>query len=170
MTRILAALALILILAGCDSVDDNRIPSYAVSINLTGAGVWNSYGVSGFGSHRRFIKTANLREPANFPYSATSATGFGGVLLINGMDAFTTEADVPLAYDLSCPVEAKADVRVTVVGDAYDAVCPVCGSRYDVVAGGGGPVAGPAAEGDRKYALRRYRCLPAPDGGYLITN
>ena len=170
MIRILTAIAFILILAGCDSVDDERIPAYAVSVNLTGTGIWNSYGVAGFGSHRRFIKTATLREPSNFPYSATSATGFGGVLLINGMDAFTTQADVPLAYDLSCPVEAKADVRVKVEGEAYDAVCPVCGSHYDVVTGGGTPLSGPAAEGDRKYALRRYRCLPGPDGGYLITN
>ncbi len=170
MTRLLTAIAFILILAGCDSVDENRIPAYAVSINLAGAGMWNSYGVAGFGSHRNFIKTTSLREPANFPYSATSATGFGGVLLINGMDVFTTEADVPLAYDLSCPVEAKSDVRVRIEGDEYDAVCPVCGSRYDVVTGGGGPLSGPAAQGDRKYALRRYRCLPATDGGYLITN
>lgn len=157
-------------LTACETADDDRIPAYAVAINLTGAGIWNSYGVSGFGTHRNFIYNSSTREPRAFPYTATSATGFGGVLLINGVDVFTTESDVPLAYDLSCPVEAKADIRVGIDAETYDAVCPKCGSHYDVVTGGGGPLSGPAAQRDHKYALRRYRCLPSTDGGYLITN
>lgn len=162
-------LSLPLMAAGsCDSVDDERIPAYAVSIDIRGAGKWNTYGVAAFGSSRRFILP--LRQPAGFPYSSTSATGYGGVLLICGLDLFTATADSPLAYDLSCPVEAKPDIRVEIEGELYEAVCPVCGSRYDVTMNGGAPISGPAASGERKYALRRYSCLPATDGGYVITN
>lgn len=166
-TVLLAATAF---LSGCHSVDDDRIPTYAVAINLSDIGSWNTYGVAGFGDHRRFILTTGLREPAGFPYSQQSATGYGGVLLISGMDPFTTATDLPLAYDLSCPVEVKPDIRVEIEGDLYEAVCPVCGSHYDVTMGGGAPLSGPAATGDYRYGLRRYRCIPSGNGGYIITN
>lgn len=160
----------ILILTGCETVNDDRIPNLPVNIVLADAGTWNTYGVSGFGSSRRFILSQSLREPSGFPYSQTSATGFGGVLLISGMDPYTTTTNVPLAYDLSCPVEMKASVRVNVEGDIYNAVCPVCGSRYDVTMGGGAPLSGPAATGEHKLGLRRYTCYPSGSGGYIITN
>ncbi len=155
---------------GCNSVDDERIPRMPVNIALADAGTWNTYGVSGFGMSQRFILTQALREPAGFPYSAVSATGYGGVLLINGIDPFTADTNVPLAYDLSCPVEMKPSVRVEVEGELYNAVCPVCGSKYDVTMGGGAPLSGPAARGKHKYGLRRYRCSPTIRGGYIIGN
>lgn len=157
-------------LACCHPVDDDRIPSFAVNISLADAGAWNTYGVSGFGTSRRFILSQGLREPSGFPYAAASATGYGGVLLIVGMNPFTGVADGPLAYDLACPVEMKPDVRVQVEGDLYDAVCPVCGSHYDVTMGAGAPLSGPAAAGSTKYGLRRYNCYPTQYGGYIITN
>lgn len=130
-------------LQGCHSVDDDRIPTFAVSINLGDAATWNTYGVAGYGMHRRFILSQGLREPSGFPYSQQSATGFGGVLLISGMDPFTTATDSPLAYDLSCPMEVKSSVRVEIESERYEAVCPVCGSRFDVAMGGGAPISGP---------------------------
>ncbi len=157
-------------LTGCETVDDERIPNLAVSINVGDAALWNTYGVAGFGSSRRFVLAQGLRLPTGFPYNMQSATGFGGVLLINGMDPFTASTDVALAYDLACPVECKPDVRVEIQGDLYEAVCPVCGSRYDVTMQGGAPLSGPAATGKHKYGLRRYQCLPTSLGGYVITN
>lgn len=157
-------------LASCQSVDDDRIPSYAVNVNISDAGSWNTYGVAGFGSSRRFIFAQGVREPARFPYTAQSATGYGGVLLISGMDPYTATTDTPLAYDLACPVELKPSMRVEIEGDTYEAVCPGCNSHYDVTMGGGAPVSGPAATGEYKYGLRRYRCIPSGNGGYIITN
>lgn len=157
-------------LGSCNQVDDDRIPAMAVSIAIIDAGNWNTYGVSGYGMSRRFILDNGVREPSGFPYSQTSRTGFGGVLLIEGMDPFSGETLTPLAYDLACPVEVRSDVRVRIEGDLYEAVCPVCGSRYDVCMGGGTPLSGPAATGKHKYGLRRYRCLPSGSGGYIITN
>lgn len=168
--QILLTIAGIIFLSACNSVDDDRIPNYAVNINIADAGLWNSYGVAGFGSSRNFILGSGLRLPSGFPFNQQSATGFGGVLLINGMDPFTNETDVPLAYDLACPVECKQNIRVEIEGDLYEAVCPVCGSHYNVTMMGGAPLSGPAATGKQKYGLRRYKCVPSGMGGYIIIN
>ena len=152
----------------CHEVDDERIPRMPVSNNLTGAGMWNSYGVSGTGIYRRFI--IQERQPAGFPYAMGSATGFGGVLLIGGLDPFTSEPNVPLAYDLACPVERQPSVRVYIDAENLDAVCPECKSHYNVVTGGGSPLSGPALTGNVPYGLRRYQCLAGNGGGYYISD
>ncbi|MDE6291153.1 MAG: hypothetical protein K2M16_06450, partial [Muribaculaceae bacterium] len=128
--------------SSCNQVDDDRIPSLPVYINLSGAGMWNSYGVSGVGISRVFINWEGVVSPSGFPYNANTYVGFGGVLLIGGIDPFTADPNVPLAYDLSCPVERSQTVRVSVDADNLEAVCPVCGSRYDVLTAGGAPVGG----------------------------
>ena len=158
----------VIAMTACSSVDDDRIPNMAVNINLADAGMWNTYGVSGTGLHRDFIK--ELRQPAGFPYTDQTATGFGGVLLIGGMNPFTAEPNVPLAYDLSCPVECSPTVRVAIDSSNLEAICHVCGSHYDVIMAGGSPTAGPALTGSHKYSLRRYTCRAGQLGGYTITN
>lgn len=166
--KVAAALAAVIVSVGCNEVDDERIPAMPVSINLGDAGLWNSYGVHGFGNWRVFVPQDG--EPAGFHYTATTATGFGGVLLISGMDPFSGDTDVPLAYDLACPVERNPRVRVMVVSDErYEAVCPECGSRYDVTMRGGSPVGGEAATGKYKLGLKRYTCLKTTQGGYTVV-
>lgn len=171
----LAAVAVILLAAlpGCGSVDDDRIPAMAVSVNISGMGMWNTYGVSGYGQSRRFILSSTRREPTGFPYTQTSSTGFGGILLISGIDPFSGDSS-PLAYDLACPVECRRDVRVNMVeaeGHPFPvAQCPVCKSEYDVFEAGGRPISG-KAEADG-YGLRIYYCVPPANGmgGYIVTN
>lgn len=165
--RLLTAVLLMLSASACNTLDDDRIPALPVNINLTDIGMWNTYGVFGFGQHREFIR--ELRKPANYSYGASTYTGYGGILLISGMDAYSTETNVPLAYDLSCPVECRADIRVYFDSETLEAVCPVCGSRYNVCEAAGAPVAGPALEGKYKYRLQPYLCIPSASGGYLIT-
>ncbi|MDE6512435.1 MAG: hypothetical protein K2L00_10155 [Muribaculaceae bacterium] len=154
----------------CHQVDDDRIPSLPVFIDLKGAGMWNSYGVPGVGISRSFINFQGEVSPAGFPYTANTYVGFGGVLLIGGVDPFTAEPNVPLAYDLSCPVERSQTVRVSIDPGNLEAVCKVCGSRYDVLTAGGAPVGGPALTGKYKYGLRRYVCQPEQTGGYIVHN
>lgn len=165
--KILFLGVILFLVVGCRGVDDDRIPAMPVSINLSDAGLWNRYGVSGFGVKRYFVP--KLGEPVGFFYTATTYTGYGGVLLIGGMDPFTTETNVPLAYDLSCPVECSPNVRVKVDETTFAAVCPECGSKYDVTMQGGAPIAGPASEGKHRYGLRRYTCNPTGSGGYMIS-
>ena len=157
--------------SACHTVDDTRIPAMPVFLDLSDQGMWVSYGVSGFGDFQYFVyQQGSSFEPAGFPFTARSATGFGGVLLIEGMDPFTLETLTPLAYDLSCPVERSPTVRVRIDPATYEAVCPVCDSHYDVTMAAGAPTAGPATEGKHKYGLRRYYCKPATLGGYFITD
>lgn len=170
MRKLLFAAAILLMAAAisCNTIDDERIPTFPVNISLSPDGVWHTYGVSGYGIYRCFIK--DERQPSGFPYTDRTYTGFGGVLLISGMDPFTSEAGVPLAYDLACPVERRAETKVRIQPDGAlpEAVCPVCGSHYDVVERGGAPVSGPALT--EKYGLTRYRVAPASAGGYIILN
>lgn len=155
-------------LSSCNTIDDDRIPSMPVNINLSTPDLWVTYGVQGYGSYRYFI--AALRQPRNFPFTNNTTTGYGGVLLVSGVNPFTQDAGVPMAYDLSCPVECKPDVRVEMQNDdGFEiAVCPVCGSHYDVIERGGSPISGPAAS--RRLGLRRYECRESAYGGYLIVN
>lgn len=168
--RIFLPLLLLPLAAACNTVDDDRVPDLPVVINLSSPEYWHTYGVSAFGQYNIFIKS--LGEPRNFPFVANTSTGYGGVLLVCGFNPFTLEAAVPMAYDLCCPVERKPDIRVRMQQDEEPlpfAVCPECGSRYNVVEGGGGPMKDCPAY-SKKYGLRRYECLPSGYGGYLITN
>lgn len=167
----LAAAAALLLLGGCETVNDTRIPAMPVYIDLSNQGMWNSYGVSGFGSFRYFVcQTGSAIEPAGFPYKDGAATGYGGVLLIEGMDPFELQTSMPLGYDLSCPVEKSPTIRVAIDPKTFEAVCPVCESHYDVTMGAGAPTAGPALTGERQYGLRRYAVHPTTLGGYIIND
>lgn len=159
-------------LQGCRSIDTERIPNMLVYVALNDPGLWNTYGVSGFGSHRNFIyqPSTGKSEPTGFFYKEGSGTGFGGVLLIEGMDPYNNLGAYPLAYDLACPVERQADIRVVVSNEDYVAVCPQCKSVYDVTMAAGAPISGEAATGKYKYALKSYRVVPSGNGGYIIRN
>ena len=153
------------LLGGCNKVDNRRIPFASVRIALDNDGLWSTYGVSGFGDYRRFIKSE--RVPANFTYTALTYTGYGGVLLVSGKQATGDGYGYPLAYDLACPVEARQNVRLK-VNAMYEAECPECGSRYNITEAMGAPVAGKAL--DYGYGLTRYNVNKASSGGYTITN
>ncbi len=167
--NIIAILTVMILSASCNRIDDDRIPLLPVNIDLSNPGLWNTYGVAGIGINRQFILSVspNIRIPANFPYKGSSATGFGGVLLIGGMDPFTNDPNVPLAYDLACPYCRNNQIRVHVDSDTMEAVCDNCDSHYNVVMSGGTPISGPALT--KRYAMRRYDCLPTSSGGYIIT-
>lgn len=153
-------------LSGCHQLNDERIPSMAVYIDLSNPGVWNTWGVQGYGIFRYFILMEGISDPPGFPYSYNSATGYGGVLLIGGQDVFSGDVG-PLAYDLSCPVERMRNIRVYVDENTFEAICPDCGSHYNAVEGNGAPISGPAKS--MNYALTHYSCYPTNTGGYVIT-
>lgn len=143
--------------ASCTHIDDKRLPPAAVHIAFNNVGEWHEYGIAGATSYRRFIKSE--REPAGFPYTALSYTGYGGILLIGDINGN------PIAYDLACPVECKSNVRVYVTDD-LKAECPVCHSLYDIITNYGHPLAGRAAE--LHYGLQKYYVGPGYNGEYMI--
>ena len=93
------ALALLMPLAGCDTLDDDRVVG-TCRIDLSMMGTWSIYGVNAVGEYKYFVK--EKRIPSNFAYTATTYTGNGGVLLI-GTTGTGTGGIVPAAYEMACP-------------------------------------------------------------------
>ena len=73
-------------------------------------------------------------------------TGYGGVLVTNSLQ------NGYKAFDLACPNEVRRDAVIE-IDDEYNAVCKVCGSKYEVIMiyGSGACISGPS-----KYPLRPY--------------
>lgn len=151
--------------AGCTSLDNKRIPPMAVRLQFKTVGDWNTYGIAGATSTRSFVKS--LQIPAGYPYTALSATGYGG-LLIAGQFTYSGDplATPPMVYDLACPVEVKPSVRIEVDRDKNIAVCPQCGSTYDIF-NFGQPLSGPAL--DNRYTLKRYKVTAGGNSGDYLT-
>ncbi|MDR2041324.1 MAG: (2Fe-2S)-binding protein [Tannerella sp.] len=70
--------------------------------------------------------------------------GFGGVLVVHAAD------DRFYAFDLACPYEASRSVRVAPDANTIYAVCPKCGTKYDIAFGTGAP------NGVSRFYLKRY--------------
>lgn len=147
-----------------DTVDTSRIPYAPVYVDLSTQGIWDTYGVHGFSQGRTFINTGTSadKQPTNFQYSTLSYTGYGGLLLVADLE------NLPLVYDLACPVERKRTVRVTYDRDTQLATCPKCGSEFNVCEHNGSPVSGEAFT--RKWGLTRYTARPTSTGGYILQN
>lgn len=164
LIRNIIALATTLIsFTACESVNDERIPPYAVNLQLDNQGLWDTYGVHGYGQYRYFIKEEKI--PSNYSFTALSMTGFGGILLISGYE--NGDYNMPLAYDLACPVEARQNTRISIDKSNFQAYCPKCGSRFDVCEGAGRPVYGKALE--LNYGMKKYHVFPSSLGGYTIV-
>ena len=159
--HVAAIMSLVFILAGCKHVDDDRTPPAGVWIVFATEPGWTKYGVPSALDHKMFILSEGI--PQNFPYTAMMQTGYGGVLLVGDINGR------PAAYDLSCPVENKPDIRIRVDEDKHDAYCAKCGSRYSVYSNYGLPTAGPAADSDHPYALRKYTVAGGPNGEYRVV-
>ena len=86
---------------------------------------------------------------------ATDRTGYGGILVYTGLDGGY------YAFDMSCPYEAKQNIRVY-PNDKAQAVCEGCGSVFDIGYGIGNPVSGKAKE-----TLKRYKAGLSGDILYI---
>lgn len=147
------------ICCGCDHLDNKRIPPMPVYVPFATEGDWNAMRLGGAPDFKYFIKDQKI--PSDYHYSALSATGFGGVLLIYDVN------NVPLAYDLACPVECKRDVRVTINKQTMEAVCEKCHSTFDVFTLHGHPLSGPAAESG--FGMTMYSVGPGRNGEYIAV-
>ena len=143
--------------SSCESVDSQRIPALNVNIDLSNAGLWTIYGVSGYGMCRMFDR--ELHIPENFAYTERTYTGYGGVMLVYGING-------PVAYDRACPVEVSRKAVLYFDSSTLEAFCKQCGSRFNVCEADGVPIKGKALE--EHYGLQRLSVVPA-GGGYLIT-
>ena len=165
----LLAVAAALVLTACHDVDTKRIPLMPVRIPFATVGDWHTYGVGGAAMAVSFIRVngGTHGTPAGYPYTGLTATGFGGVLLVG---TFTYSGDPlltpPAAFDLACPVEARADIRIAPDYKESCARCSTCGSTYDIFQATGMPLSGPAAK--LGYGLKSYRVAAGGSSGYLL--
>lgn len=155
-----AALA-VMALSGCHPINDDRLPPAPVHLTFNTVADWDRYGTPGALSSRMFIKTETTRIPADYPYTALNQTGFGGILLVGDIYG------APVAYDLACPVEMKAEIRIHVDTETNKAVCDRCGSVYDIFSNYGYPLQGPAAENG--WGLTRYYVGAGRNNEYMIV-
>lgn len=150
------------ILSACDHVEFDRVPPTNVRLSFDTQAEWTRYGTPGALDHKRFILDGATREPADFPWTALTYTGFGGILLVGDING------APYAYDLCCPVELKRDIRVEIDPEANEAVCPSCGSRYSVYNNYGSPISGEARK--LKRGLRRFTVGPGFNGEFMVVS
>lgn len=81
--------------------------------------------------------------------------GYGGLLVVSGLQMGSSSNTFPLyAYDLACPYEQRADIRVEVKD--LDAVCPKCKSSFEIFNGTGVKNSGPTDSGLQRYPVASY--------------
>lgn len=155
MRRIVALIIACFTMVACDDNVYDRIPSYPVYLKL------NIYTT---GIDLVAIPSYLSYPKGTYTYD-DSSLGYGGVLIVNGID------NVMRAYDLSCPVEARTTTLLKMDSDGLHATCPTCGSTFSVgdIDACGSPMEGEARE--KLYFLRRYTVSSIQSTGYFyITN
>lgn len=155
---VLCSVATGVLTPSCESLNDERIPPYSVNLIFSDIASWLTYGTPAALDYRRFILSE--RVPSNYPWRIGETTGFGGVLLVGDLNG------APRAYDLACPVECRANVRIVVDTDTYTAYCPKCHSTYDIFTNYGQPLSGDAAR--LHYALRQYYVGAGSASEYMV--
>ena len=119
----------------------SRIPDASVNLRAN-IDYWK---ITAILDYHRYVDKQGLPE--------TSFLGFGGILLVNGFPV-NGESVAYYAFDLSCPVEARPDIKVGINKELLQAECPKCKSRFAVFEGAGYPTYGEAKE--KSYYLKRY--------------
>ncbi|MCK9312389.1 MAG: hypothetical protein M0P26_08955 [Bacteroidales bacterium] len=124
-------LVLVFISAGCDGFDSS-IPDAYVYV-------------------KRDINATKLNEPNTTCYISKSnlaneGLGYGGIIIVHAFDGEY------YAFDLSCPVEHKSDIRIGYADQSLICKCDSCTEEYELGFGLGTPI-----NNISKEALRRYK-------------
>ena len=137
MNRIIILL-LITSLVACTNNAVSPIPNYAVSLEIT---MQDATELNTIGGVAEFTST----------FRPNQYLGFGGIVIFHNFD------DQFVAFDMACPHEIDRNTRVS-VNMAGQAVCPKCGSTFDVGYSQGFPVKGPA-----RYPMKQYHVAISGD-------
>ena len=133
----------------CSKEFINPIPNLSVYIEVDLLA--RDYILQGLGTHKIFTSKNTIH--------GKERTGYAGVLVIHSF------FDEYKAFDIACPNEVKTDAIIEIDKD-NNAVCKVCGSKYDVILNGyGGCIEGPS-----KYSLRPYRTLRKDSKTLIVRN
>lgn len=75
--------------------------------------------------------------------------GYGGLALVHGL-----QLEAFYAFDLSCPYENRADIRLMLSREGLQLRCPECTTEYDVLEGTGAVLSGVGRNPLRRYSTR----------------
>jgi hypothetical protein len=120
----------------CTDEYDNPIPSFPVYLNLD---------LTFEDKELKAIPSCKAYTDRDINPALGERTGFGGVLVIH------TVLGEYKAFDRACPYEVQAGVTVEVDDAVLYAVCPRCGSKYEIGFG-----TGSRSEGVTTHGLRPY--------------
>jgi nitrite reductase/ring-hydroxylating ferredoxin subunit len=147
MKRILFICCLLISHLTCTDEYENPIPSFPVYLYLDLT--FEDKELKAIGSYKEYTDK-------NINHESGKRSGFGGILVVHTMlDEFK-------AFDRACPFEVQPDITVEVDEEVLYAICPKCGSKYDIGFGTGALV-----QGVSKYGLRPYNTTPS--GARLIV-
>lgn len=139
MKRLLTCL-LIFLICSCSKIEESNIPYAPVYLEIDLR--FQDHDLIGMYNHKAITKARTTIEK----------TGYAGVLVVCGIDSYGNTTYY--AFDLCCPHEAKRNITIE-ADNAGVAVCPNCGTKFDIGYGTGAPM-----EGVSQYPLRRYRISP----------
>lgn len=148
----IGSLLLFLFISGCEDNYISSIPNYPVSLELN---LTASYPTFKDNPYQYLVF-----EKPRYDYEYL---GYGGILVVCGFGS--NNPYEYYAYDLACPHEAQANIKVTPNNNGQ-AVCSTCGSVFDIVNGFGNPI----DDSPAKEPLKRYKTYLdlKPFGEYLI--
>lgn len=133
---------LALLSLSCEGPYISPIPNYPVSMSLDLVAKYPT-----------FKNSVNQYLLFTKPELAVDRIGFGGVMVCTGVMMDDYGNSIYYAYDLACPNEAVANIRVAPLTDKLGEVkCPECGTVYNAGYGFGEPLSGPS-----KHPLKRYK-------------
>lgn len=137
MRRLILSCCMSVLFITCTKEYTNPIPSLRVFLEVDLS--YRDKVLQGFNTYKVYT--------LNNTVHGKEYTGYAGVLVTH-----TIFGDFK-AFDLACPNEVRKDAVVE-IDDDYNAVCKICGSKYEVILNYG---SGMCISGPSKNALRPYR-------------
>jgi hypothetical protein len=128
----------LLILTFSCNIEKNPIPDAPVYINLD---------LVLEDKELRTIPSFKEYTAKNINITLGERAGFGGVLVVHNM------LGEYRAFDRACPYEINAGITVEVDNEVLYAVCPKCGTTYEIGISAGVP------NGTSKHSLRQYNVI-----------
>ena len=148
MRRILIACCIFIFAFSC-GFEKNPIPDAPVYINLD---------LTFEDKELKAIPSYKEYTARNINIALGERAGFAGILVVHNM------LGEYKAFDRACPYEINAGVTVEVDNEVLYAVCPKCGTTYEIGIGPGVP------NGSSKHGLRQYSVISNGNNKLVIKN
>ena len=136
MKRLLIICSILIISFSC-KVEENPVPMYSVYLNLDLT--FEDKELKAIPSYKEYTQK-------NINITLGERIGYGGILVVHNM------LGEYKAFDRTCPYEANSSVTVEVDNEVLYAVCPKCGSKYEIGTSSG-TTSGPSKHGLRQYSV-----------------